>query len=174
MKKREFPILEFDSTKESIIEPSKVLKPQDISEYCVVCFFQDVINKVIEEHNLEPKIHMRSEMGLHPIYELDYKDNKINIFHPGMGAPFAAAALEEVIVFGGRKFVACGGAGVLKEEISVGSLIIPDSAIRDEGVSYHYLPPSREVESSSKAINSIVNTLEEEGIKYITFSDYAN
>ena len=56
--------------------------------------------------------------------------------------------LEEAIALGCRKFVACGGAGVLDRSIDLGYLIVPTVAIRDEGTSYHYLPPGREVEPS--------------------------
>jgi len=65
-------------------------------------------------------------------------------FHPGVGAPLAAGLLEEVIAFGCRKFIACGGCGVLEKDIAVGNLIVVPGAIRDEGVSYHYLPLDRE------------------------------
>ena len=57
----------------------------------------------------------------------------------------AAGLLEEMIAWGCRKFIACGGCGVLAQEIAVGHLILVTSAVRDEGVSYHYLPPAREV-----------------------------
>ena len=44
---------------------------------------------------------------------------------------------EEVIGFGCRKFFACGGCGMLKKDIAVGSLFVVSGAVRDEGVSYH-------------------------------------
>ena len=36
-----------------------------------------------------------------------------------------------------------GGGGVLDRNIEVGQLLLVDGAIRDEGFSYHYMPPSR-------------------------------
>lgn len=171
MKKRKFPILEFDPTKKAIIEPAEILTDSDISEYCVLCFFEEIINKIVEEHDLEVKSNLKSKnstMAPDSVYELTYKGKKINIIYPGMGAPLAAASLEELIGLGGRKFIACGGAGVLDKKINVGHLIIPKSAVRDEGVSYHYLAPSREVKATPKAVNSIIETLEEKNIKYIT------
>ncbi len=166
MEKREYPILEFDTAKEAIIEPDKVHKTRNLSEYCVPCFFQDVIGKLKEEGELELKTNMKSEMGLLPIYEINYRGQKINVYHPGIGASFAAGTLEELIALGGRKFIACGGAGVLDKEIEVGHLIIPDSAVRDEGASYHYLPPSREVKAEQEVIDVISETFEEKQIEY--------
>ena len=58
-----------------------------------------------------------------------------------------------MIALGSRKFVACGGAGVLVGSISVGNIVVPTAAIRDEGTSYHYLPPAREVAPTRRALS---------------------
>jgi uridine phosphorylase len=79
------------------------------------------------------------------LYEIEYGGRRLAFFHPGVGAPIACGLLEEVIAFGCRKFIVCGGAGVLDKEIAVGHLVVVTSAVRDEGVSYHYLLPGREV-----------------------------
>lgn len=44
--------------------------------------------------------------------------------------------------------------------------MIPVSALRDEGTSYHYLPPSREVEISKAGINAIESALSQKNIPY--------
>ncbi|MDX9745885.1 MAG: hypothetical protein RBU31_05045 [Syntrophales bacterium] len=75
--------------------------------------------------------------------EIEYCDQRLAFFHPGVGAPLAAGLLEKAIAYGCRKFMVCGGCGVLDKHMAVGSLLVVSSAIRDEGVSYHYLPPSR-------------------------------
>ena len=72
-----------------------------------------------------------------------------------------------MIALGSRKFVACGGAGVLDSNIAVGHLVVPSAAIRDEGTSYHYLPPSREVAPHPRALAAIEKTLKRNGIDYI-------
>jgi uridine phosphorylase len=87
-------------------------------------------------------VENRWEDGPHPIYEIVYRGHRLAFFHPGIGAPLAAALLEEVIGFGCRKFIACGGCGVLQPDLAVGHLILVSGAVRDEGVSYHYLPPA--------------------------------
>jgi hypothetical protein len=46
-----YPILEFDSTPEAFIEPSKVIRARDLPEHCVICFFKEVIDQVIAEHS---------------------------------------------------------------------------------------------------------------------------
>jgi uridine phosphorylase len=87
-------------------------------------------------------------------------------FHPGVGAPIAAGLLEEAIAFGCRKFIACGGCGVLEKDMAVGHIVVVSGAIRDEGVSYHYLPPAREVVANPSGVGALVNLLDARGIPY--------
>ncbi len=48
---------------------------------------------------------------------------------------------------------------MLDKHMAVGSLLVVSSAIRDEGVSYHYLPPSREVFAHEAGVKALANTL---------------
>jgi uridine phosphorylase len=59
----------------------------------------------------------------------------------GIGGPAAAITLEEIIAAGVRRIVSIGGAGALHSGLTIGDLVVCDGAIRDEGVSHHYLPP---------------------------------
>jgi uridine phosphorylase len=165
--RREYPILEFDSTLEAMLEPRRLIKPRDVPKHAVPCFFQDVISKLVETHGAHVVKHLRSEIGTHPVYELEVDGRRLAVFHPGVGAPLSAAMLEEVIALGCQKFVACGGAGVLKPDIAVGHVLVPVSAVRDEGTSYHYLPPSREVSAAPEAVAAIEDALHADGVEYL-------
>jgi uridine phosphorylase len=79
----------------------------------------------------------------------------------------AAGFLEELIALGCKKFIACGGTGVLYKDIAAGHIIVPSSAVRDEGTSYHYLPPAREVSANPIVIRAIEKVLKEQNCKYI-------
>ncbi|RPI92452.1 MAG: purine-nucleoside phosphorylase [Chloroflexi bacterium] len=160
------PILEFDPAPEAFIEPSKVIRARDLPEHCVICFFREVIDKVIAEHNAKIMVENQWEDGPHRIYEISYRDRRLAFFHPGVGAPIAAGLLEEAIAFGCSKFIACGGCGVLEKDIAVGNIIVVSGAVRDEGVSYHYLPPGREVIASEAGINALVKTLNSREVPY--------
>ncbi|UCC75504.1 MAG: nucleoside phosphorylase [Anaerolineales bacterium] len=162
-----YPILEHDPTPEAFIEPSQVAQQRDMPECCVVCFFMDVIEKVITEHKARMLVENRWEDGPHPVYEIVYKDQRLAFFHPGVGSALSAALLEEVIAFGCVKFIACGGCGVLQAEIAAGHLIVVSSAVRDEGVSYHYLRPAREVQANQFAVQALVSVLDGRGIPHL-------
>jgi uridine phosphorylase len=163
----EFPILEFDPERQAIIEPSRLVQPLDIPKHCVICFFPEVIRHVAESGQARVIAELRWEIGPRPVYEIQFAGHHLALYHPGVGAPLAVGLLEEVISMGCRKFIACGGCGVLDREIAVGHLLVPMSAIRDEGTSYHYLPPAREVCASPIGVAAIERVLQEHHLEYL-------
>jgi uridine phosphorylase len=167
MKKEEYPILEFDETQVAKIEPSRFHKKIDGYEYCVITFFREVLENMEKKGLIRVVKFLNCETMDVPIYEMEYGGKKIHLFLGYVGAAGSAAFLEELIAHGFDKFMVCGGAGVLRKDIAVGHLIIPVSAIRDEGVSYHYLPPAREVECNPQVVEKIEEGLNKFGIDYI-------
>jgi uridine phosphorylase len=168
MNSHDFPILEHDPSPDAMIEPSRVLSPIDIPRHCVLCFFQDVIAGLRERGLLRVVYTLGSEMGPNPVYELAVEGHRLALMHPGVGAPLAGGFTDELIALGCQAFIACGGAGVLAPDLVVGHVVLPVSAVRDEGTSYHYLPPSREVAPSPEAVTAIEATLRRHGIPYVT------
>jgi uridine phosphorylase len=162
------PILEFDPSPTALIEPNEVFDPTDIAPRVVLCFFQDVIEKVVAEHDGRQVDVLISEIGQNPVWEIVLEGARLTVVHPGVGAPLAAAFLEELIARGCTTFVACGGAGVLVPDVALGRAIVPIAAVRDEGTSYHYLPPSRTVEPTPAVVDAIVETLEAHDVPYVT------
>ena len=163
----EFPILEFDEDKNAFIKPEKFIEQIDISERAVLCFFSDAIEKLLAEYPHKIVTHLRGEGMVLPVYELNYNGEPVVLVQAVVGAPLAAASIEELTAFGCRKYMACGGCGVLQKDIAAGHLIIPTSAVRDEGTSYHYIAPSREVEMEDRVVKIIEDTLIENGVPFI-------
>jgi len=167
MKKKKYPILEFDSDRRAVIEPSCWISQQEMPEYCVLNFYQDVINKLKKEKKLKFIKNYMTLMGMHPLYGMKYKGREIAVIQPGITAPLAAGLFEEIIATGGRKFMACGSCGVLDGSVERGKIIIPVSAIRDEGVSYHYVQPSREIKMDKNVVCKIEKILKLKKVPYI-------
>jgi uridine phosphorylase len=165
----DYPILEYDDAREAIIEPGRVIDPLDgMPEHCVLCFFQNVIEQLVEQGLAVEISSRRTEQGPRRFYALECGlDRPVTLVHPGIGAAIAAASLEIAIALGGRKFIACGGAGVLDRSIAVGHLVVPTTAIRDEGTSYHYLPPGREVAPATEALQAIETVLRRHKVDYL-------
>jgi uridine phosphorylase len=166
-----YPILEFDSTPTAMIEPGHLRqKVANLPEHCVVCFFNDVLQALHIGDAIKSEIvtELRSEIGRNPIYVIERQDGRrFAALHPGVGAPLAAGFLEEAIALGCRKFIACGGAGVLNADLAVGHVVVPTSAVRDEGTSYHYLLPGREVAPSPEGLAAVEAALDAHGVPYV-------
>jgi len=167
MTDRGYPILEFDPERSALIEPQRTIAPAAVPELAVACFFKDVVDDIATRDKLTPVAMQRSEMGQHPVYEIAYRKRRLAVFHPGAGAPMAAGLLEGIIAYGAKVVVACGGAGALDPATPLGQIIVPTAAIRDEGTSYHYLPPSREVAADPRGVEILRELLESQGTPHV-------
>ncbi len=161
------PLLEFDPARQAILEPQRIKLDGPAPERVVLCFFQDVIERLQTQGRLRRIGCLVSEIGENPLYQLEAGQLQVLLVHPGVGAPLAAGFLEEIIALGPRKFIACGGCGVLDPSIAAGHPIVLESAVRDEGTSYHYLPPGREVAAHPQAVAALQETLQEQDIPYL-------
>lgn len=162
------PILEFDPNPRALINADEHCPPVDIPPTIVFCFFYEIIEQLRSDGLIREVHAMRSEMGRHPLYAITMPNGKeIGLMHPGMGAPLAAALMEEVIAHGGRTFLAVGGAGSLHKELTIGHLVIPSKALRDEGVSYHYVAPSRWIDAQHDVNHAIITVLEQKNLPYV-------
>ncbi len=100
-------------------------------------------------------------------YALKSRGRPIGLLHPaGPGAPIIAAVLEELIAFGVQRFISIGVAGGLQPELYPGDIVICDRALRDEGTSYHYLPPARWAEADPTLVQQIAAALSARGIAH--------
>ena len=167
LNKKEFPILEFDSNQTAKIKPSMVVLKRDVPCVCVISFFGEVIQKKYKQGLLKQIAEINAETFQIPVYETLVNNVRVGVTGGFVGAAGSAAQLEELIAMGFEKFIVCGGAGVLREDIQVGHLVLPYAAVRDEGVSYHYVEPSREIECDKFALSVIENHLTEESLPFI-------
>lgn len=86
----------------------------------------------------------------------------------GIGAPVAAAVLEELVAMGCRRFVSVGTAGALQPGLATGDVVVADRAIRDEGTSYHYVPAARYAYPSPALTARLLDELRARGTAAMT------
>lgn len=86
----------------------------------------------------------------------------------GVGAPAAAIVLEELIALGARRVINMGTAGCLQSGLSFGEVVVCDGAVRDEGVSHHYLPSARLAQPSATLTLQLHAELTRRGIQFAT------
>ena len=109
----------------------------------------------------------RSIWGENPIDIWKFTDSDVLVTLGFIGCPACAGNLDLFHAMGISKVMFCGGGGVLDRNIQVGQLLLVEGAIRDEGFSHHYLPPSRTVEADPAVTDAIARYLDGEGIPYL-------
>lgn len=74
-----------------------MIKAIDVPEQCVLTFFQDVIDAYKGAGRLKEVYLLGSERGPNPLYEMEINGRRLAVIHPGVGAPMAAAFMDELI-----------------------------------------------------------------------------
>jgi uridine phosphorylase len=162
------PILEFDPSPTAVFEPHHVVEPSEhVPRRAVLCFFSDVVRR-LREREMPVLFELEAAHGVHPVYGFRFGGEELAVFHPGVGAPLAGAFFEESIAHGCERFMAVGTAGALVPDVTVGHVIVPTAAVRDEGTSYHYMPPSRTASPDPVALEAVTATLEGHAVPYVT------
>lgn len=135
------PLLEDDLAEPGVITPRGFDRAAEMPSAVVICFFSEVLDRLARREDVERIGVLTAVHGQHPVSSIPHGSGRVAVFHPGVGAPIAAAFLKEVIAAGGRSFVAVGGAGALLPDLVLGHPVIVRSAVRDEGTSFHYALP---------------------------------
>lgn len=78
----------------------------------------------------------------HPVATFSFAGVPVALGLSAKGS-YAAGGLDEMIAMGVRRAIFLGGAATLVTQIPVDTLFVPTKALRDDGVSLHYEPPSR-------------------------------
>ncbi len=167
MIKKEFPILEFDENKDAFINPILIRKVlvgiEKMPSMLIICFFKEVIDNLLQEKAIDPFLLIKGENN---VQYYKFTNDDILIVHGRVGGPFCGAILEEAIALGVDKVMFCGGAGSLTKEGTCGKFVIVNSAIRDDGMSYHYQAPSREIRADQRVVDIITKYFNENNIDY--------
>lgn len=81
-----------------------------------------------------------------------------------IGGPYAVLAAEQLAASGARIVIGLTSAGRVNPSLPVPSLVVAARAIRDEGTSYHYLPPGGTVESDPGVVEALLSEVSEIGL----------
>jgi uridine phosphorylase len=91
------------------------------------------------------------------LYEFEHAGERFGIIGCAVGASFAVLVAEQLFVSGCRLLVSMTSAGQIVQRAPPPYFILIDRALRDEGTSYHYLPPSEFVEAEETLVEAAVN-----------------
>ena len=129
---------------EEIIRPPGFYKRKEkILDVCLITFSHEIFSFA---KNMEGSVvvgEMHAAGGVYEIIKLPVKEKRVGIFLSPCGSPAAGGFMEDVnAVTGVENYILFGSCGSLDSEKTKGKYIVVDEAYRDEGLSYHYIPPS--------------------------------
>ena len=121
-----------------------------ILEKCLLLLSDELFQNLQSRYELRQVGLIGGSSYQYPIYAFEYKDELIGVILSPVGSVLCAGTLAECAhITGATKFVMFGSCGTLDEDVTKGKFVIPTEAYRDEGTSYHFIPPSDFVKISN-------------------------
>jgi uridine phosphorylase len=133
----------------SLFEPRNLLRearrqkglPQrDVPEICLLDPDGDIVRRLRADGRAERSPGWACYHT--DLYEFEHEGERFGIVGCAVGAAFAVLVAEELFVSGCRLLVSITSAGALLDRAPLPYFLLIDRALRDEGTSYHYLPPA--------------------------------
>lgn len=160
----EIPILEYDESPDAVIMPSR--EPSIVLPCrAVFAFLGDTVEQYAQARNAEVIEVFHTVTKDYPIYRVLHHGQELCLCQAPLGAAAAVQLLDWLIGHGVRSVISTGSCGALVP-LPENAFLIPTRALRDEGASYHYLPPARFVEIPVETRSVIELILQEQGLKY--------
>lgn len=144
---------------EALLSPEEVVANQgkglpDVPQ-AIILGYQNKLTEVVADR-AESQIQVVRSQYLYPLTEtVGY----VPVHEWGIGAPISATVTENVIAAGAEAVVLLGGGAGLQPDLSPDDAILPTTAIRDEGVSYHYIPKNEPVTPTASLVDSLDEAL---------------
>ena len=160
---------EFDDNTQAVVNPTDVITPiPGMPKVAVSCFARETFERMVNRFGGVKIGETRQANMVIPVYRASLGGVFAAMFLSPVGAPACVSAAEEIFAMGAETMILFGTCGVLDRSIEDCSIIIPHSALRDEGTSYHYAPPSDEIPVNSRYMETFTGILRELGCHYTT------
>jgi uridine phosphorylase len=125
------------------VRRQRLIGHEAMPEICFLEFDGDLTDWLVEQNIAVP---FHSWACFHTaMFTLELEGVKCGIISRTIGGPYAVLVAEQLHTAGVKLIVGLTSAGRVNADLPIPSLVVADSAIRDEGTSYHYLAPEHEV-----------------------------
>jgi uridine phosphorylase len=128
---------------------------------CVLDFDGDLTDWLVRENMAKP---CGSWACFHTtMFALELEGVECGLIARAIGAPYAVLIAEQLHAAGVRLIIGLTSAGRVSPDLPLPCLLVVTDAIRDEGTSLHYLPPSKEVDCPTAIVPILVEQLRTTG-----------
>jgi uridine phosphorylase len=157
---------EKDTTASSVFQPAALLREArrqknlptvDVPSVCILDPDGDIVRRLRQTNQSRP-------FESWPCYhtELDtfmLGETEVGIVGRAVGASFAVLVAEELFASGCRMLVSLTSAGQILPAGPPPYFVVIDRALRDEGTSYHYAPPSAFADADPELVTAAAKAL---------------
>jgi uridine phosphorylase len=160
------PIIDHDTTEPAVFDPGNLLEGarrqkglpvRRVPAGCLLDMDGELVDRLVASGRavLEPAwpcFHTR-------LYRWAVEGAHLGIVGGTVGAPFAVLVAEELFASGCEALVSISSAGLVGSTARPPFFVVIERALRDEGTSYHYLPPSRFAEADPALADAVTRAL---------------
>ncbi len=136
-----------------------------VAPIVVVSWGRHVIQSLAQTIEAQPAEHWFYEER--PLFNGSVGGKKVSLIHLLVGAAGTVMMMEELIACGARIFLALGWAGSLQPHVPVGTFIIPNSCLIEEGTSAHYSDHKTPVTPDPALVELLAQAAQAEGAKVV-------
>ena len=142
----------------------KGLASVDVPSVCILDPDGDIVRRLLDERRAQlfenwPCYH--TDLHTFPI-----GSETVGILGRAVGAPFAVLVAEELFACGCRLLISITSAGQIVPVAPPPYFVVIDRALRDEGTSYHYAPPSEFAEADPGLLAAASAALKAAGLTF--------
>ena len=139
---------------DAIVNPAKFKNAPDLGPVAVMAATRTDLFSLCELLNFDKNDFYR--LMISRLYFDRLHPDGFSVTGPFVGAPYAVILLETLIAWGVRKIIFLGWCGAVSKKVKIGDIILPTSAVIDEGTSAHYGQMDTEVSLASASLVSMI------------------
>lgn len=141
------------------VRRARRLRRRPLPPLCVLDFDGDLYDGLLRDGVAAPVAHWACFHT--PMIAIARHGLRCGIVPRTIGGPFAVLVAEQLLAGGTRVVVGLTSSGRLAGQLPLPSIVVATEAIRDEGTSFHYLPPGDRVQApNARLVNALAKSLE--------------
>lgn len=156
---------QFDPSPAAVINPwEHCPKIDGFPKTVVACFAHNLIEYALSRFGGEVIASPSNANGAQPVYALQFDGVRLGLTMAAVGAPPSVGQFDEIFAMGAERIVVFGTCGVLDASVADRAILLPYRAVRDEGTSFHYAPPSDEIDVNVGVLDRLAAFFTQRGI----------
>lgn len=163
---RRYPKYHMKYSRQPLFNASEFTRNMEKSpENVIFVYYQKLAQSIASELGLKPTNVPYGDKLMVSNFTNDA--SSIYVMMPGAGASMTATVADELHSLGSRNFLILGAAGSLSERAGINDIVLCNKAVRDEGVSYHLLPPALYAYPSPDLLSYLRTSMRKQGMHFI-------